>query len=708
MRKTTILLILIAFSSFAMGQEYFTEDFEAGTLPTGWSIVTNATDGGYLFGTADELSNSFWPIPDNGGKIAVTNDKNCNCDKSNDLLITSEFDLSSTTAAFVGFDYKFDQYENSGIISVSYSLDGGSSWNGFKQVSETVIPPTGADWKGYNINAPEITGKSNVMLAFKYNDENKWNYGLALDNIKVFKPIKLDVEFESLNIVPNAKVGDDVNVEGTITNLGSDTIKSVTLTWTDGTNTNSQTVTGISIAPLTEYSFLHETKFSSTSADDYTITVTVENPNGVADEDDSNNSKSSKITIYEPIVRTVLVEEFSTEKCPQCPPVAIYLHEIAEANDSVIMMVHHAGYYTDRYTIPENEELLKFYNNEGRVFAPAAMMDRHYNGLGNDGSDANPGPVFWPGDPYGGTRIDDRLEQPAFVNVNISGEIIEEDSIKITVDGLFIIDYTDDLGVSLWIIEDGITSTTQAGFTGTWTHHSLVRDAISETFGNPITTSTNKDDKYSMTFSYKIDTNWVFENLSLIAFVNTIDSDNVNNRSVQNAGSIKVSDLTLPVEGKDVVFMVTDANTALVDAKVKVGTDSVLTNTDGSATISFTESTGTFNYSVTKENYLDATGEFDLSTTDTVKVSLSPVGIDDNQLNLVKFYPNPFNNTLTIENLENASQVIVSNILGQTVKTVNELGSKVVISTHDLGKGVYFISVRDINNNVRTEKVVKQ
>ena len=49
---------------FAMGTSAQTiileEDFEDGTMPSGWTQTTNASDGGWLFGTAGQLSSTYF------------------------------------------------------------------------------------------------------------------------------------------------------------------------------------------------------------------------------------------------------------------------------------------------------------------------------------------------------------------------------------------------------------------------------------------------------------------------------------------------------------------------------------------------------------------------------------------------------------------------------------------------------------------------
>ncbi|HCC31806.1 MAG TPA: hypothetical protein DEQ03_17405, partial [Marinilabiliales bacterium] len=61
-----------------------------------------------------------------------------------------------------------------------------------------------------------------------------------------------------------------------------------------------------------------------------------------------------------------------------------------------------------------------------------------------------------------------------------------------------------------------------------------------------------------------------------------------------------------------------------------------------------------------------------------------------------------------INNAEKAAQIVVSNVLGQQVMTVNKINNRQEISTESLSKGVYLITIIDQYNNMRTERVVKQ
>ena len=75
----------------------------------------------------------------------------------------------------------------------------------------------------------------------------------------------------------------------------------------------------------------------------------------------------------------MLLEEFTTEKCPNCPRVANFVHKAMEEPDfagRLNTMENHAGYYTDQLTTTFHDAWRWFYDNE---FAPAVMYDRHAN-----------------------------------------------------------------------------------------------------------------------------------------------------------------------------------------------------------------------------------------------------------------------------------------------------------------------------------------
>ncbi|RLD54456.1 MAG: hypothetical protein DRJ01_18010, partial [Bacteroidetes bacterium] len=100
----------------------------------------------------------------------------------------------------------------------------------------------------------------------------------------------------------------------------------------------------------------------------------------------------------------------------------------------------------------------------------------------------------------------------------------------------------------------------------------------------------------------------------------------------------------------------------------------------------------------------------DVEFTTTYESSYNVItGINDINMNNISIYPNPVSDMLHINNLTNVKNITISNVIGQKVKTVNNINSEILnINTSDLERGVYIISITDNNGNVRSSKLLKK
>lgn len=86
------------------------------------------------------------------------------------------------------------------------------------------------------------------------------------------------------------------------------------------------------------------------------------------------------------------------------------------------------------------------------------------------------------------------------------------------------------------------------------------------------------------------------------------------------------------------------------------------------------------------------------------------VGIDEQVIRHFTLYPNPTNDQVTIvldENV-NASEVVLYNMAGQTVMTQKINESQTTLSIRNLQSGIYFAAVRNGNNVIGIQKIVKE
>lgn len=78
--------------------------------------------------------------------------------------------------------------------------------------------------------------------------------------------------------------------------------------------------------------------------------------------------------------------------------------------------------------------------------------------------------------------------------------------------------------------------------------------------------------------------------------------------------------------------------------------------------------------------------------------------VNDSQEYIV--YPNPFDTYVEVNNVDELSRIIITNVAGQRVKDIVEPSG--VISTGDLRSGIYFITLIKDDVVVKTERIVKQ
>jgi hypothetical protein len=82
------------------------------------------------------------------------------------------------------------------------------------------------------------------------------------------------------------------------------------------------------------------------------------------------------------------------------------------------------------------------------------------------------------------------------------------------------------------------------------------------------------------------------------------------------------------------------------------------------------------------------------------------VSVPVNPLNSITFFPNPVTDKLVVLNAESIDRIVISNMLGQEIKTVRTPGSQVEISTSDMQKGIYFLNFVSPDGTRRAEKIL--
>lgn len=341
-------------------------------------------------------------------------------------------------------------------------------------------------------------------------------------------PDYIDMELKSVNVPKFTKINTDIVMSGLVVNNSNINIASYDVSYKiDGGTATTINVTNANLAPGASKAFEFPAfKLNSVGTKSIQFTVTT-----TGDELAANNSITKEITVYEDAFkRKVVMEHFTTEKCPNCPAAEKYLTTLVGSNPDVIWISNHSGYYTDQYTV--TEAYLKFFNSTEGTYAPAIMLDQAW--LAPDG---DPGPVFFPASTYTPALVNDRLSTPSFASVVFESfnynPVTRE--LKMKLSGETKMALSGNPVMTVFVVENDLHSD-QTGITR---HEHVLRKVISSVWGDKITIEGNK---YSKEYTFKVDDNFKITNLKIAAFLSNYDSANINNCEIYNGEQVAFMD----------------------------------------------------------------------------------------------------------------------------------------------------------------------
>lgn len=270
--------------------------------------------------------------------------------------------------------------------------------------------------------------------------------------------------------------------------------------------------------------------------EDCEVKVTVTSVNGNSDENVTDNAATSSFLVMEDAFpRVVMLEEFTTERCPNCPAAATKLHNVLadpQYSENVLAICHHSGYHYDSYTTDFDKEYEWFYNDNGGTYAPAMMLDR---ALTVESGSA----VFFPSsESMLKEEIDKRLAAPSMVSVNVAAQKESENKLTVKVNGKRI-GTGDELYVTVFLVENDIATDNQAGAGPDYMHQHVGR-AVNSTWGSPVE---RNGEEYSYECTFTLDDKWNFNNMEVLAMLARYDSTDATACMVENAGRFVLRNL---------------------------------------------------------------------------------------------------------------------------------------------------------------------
>lgn len=298
------------------------------------------------------------------------------------------------------------------------------------------------------------------------------------------------------------------------------------------------------------------------------LKVTIGKVNGIEDEDVENNEVVAPVYVYtQAFPRKILLEQFTTEKCVNCPYGDAVLDKCMEDRNNVVWVAHHVGFDTDKFTVTESNAYLSFFGPEyPGGYAPAAMIDR--TRMFTDSY-----PVFGIGfsTPSGGAAVvnpyfDLASAIPAFVNLNIAGEYDPAtNKLKVKVTGQKsgdLDELADNPLITVFLTEDNLAGN-QTG-AGKVIHDYVLRKVMSNKAGDALTWDGNN---YSYEVEGTLKTSWKFNDMKIIAFIHDWNKSDYNKAKVYNTEAIALFDVPNSIES---VGNSSDLKLSVVNGSVKV------------------------------------------------------------------------------------------------------------------------------------------
>lgn len=269
----------------------------------------------------------------------------------------------------------------------------------------------------------------------------------------------------------------------------------------------------------------------------FTTTFNVNQVNGIADPDPSDNSTTrSGYSIKEgtsPVARRILFEEFTSEGYDESPAADEMHREVVGTRaeqDDVVWVKHHRNYGStvDKFAPSSDASYAELYGTS-RPFVPAVCFDR----LTITGMEDSGPAYFIPYSEQVATFFDLAAGQPSFVSLKAVPSL-SADGNTLSVDvsghaGTNEMPMQTDLRLTAWLVEDNIATTTQAG-ADSYVQNGVLRKVLSGVWGDNLDISSYDFEK---SFSTELDPLWNKANLRVVAFVSNYDK-NTSLRRVYN------------------------------------------------------------------------------------------------------------------------------------------------------------------------------
>lgn len=675
MKKTLLFAFAMLFATAMMAQNravLLQESFDGTTMPAGWSVAG--------------LGLGNWSVSPTNNAGGAANEMHLTWSPQfNGLsrLVTPAMDLTGINSLVFSFKHALDNYSGSHIIGIATTSDGGTTWNeawsqGYNASNSWTV--------SQEISTPDM-GQANVQFCIFYNGNsyniNDWYF----DDIMIFTLENLDLAITSPTLpdfIGSGETAFGINVF----NFGATTVTSVEATYeVEGKEPITETF-DVEIPSLGSETLIFPTT-TLLSPGTYNVAYSINLVNGQEDDVlDNNTAEKAVFAAIGTAERIPMIEHFSSSTCGPCVSVNTAMLNFCNNNPG-------------RFTYTKYQ--MNWPGNGDPYYTAEGGTRRDYYGVNAvpqcflDGEDQGYAAVQQ-------TVFDQHAERTAFVDIRGSF-VVEGNTINIKADIIPFIDADARVFVS---VNEKETHNNVGGNGETSFHHVFMK-MLPDAQGTTVNLVTCEPQHFEFTQDMSGTHVEEMSDLEVSIWVQNYDSKEMFNSrfayEYTEEHPYAVENLTLiQDEEAEENTMVASWDAPTMGNpngyNVYVNNELVAENISD-LSYTFPGELGAFYTVAVVALYGD-----DKTSIKMLAGMENTWSVEEVAASVCKVYPNPANSQVRIEAENDIESVMVYNMLGALVETVNADSKTVNVNLNQYSNGVYFFNIRQSNGVVTNQRVV--
>ena len=675
MKKTLLFAFAMLFATAMMAQNravLLQESFDDTSMPAGWSVAG--------------LGLGNWSVSPTNNAGGAANEMHLTWSPQfNGLsrLVSPAVDLTGINSLVFSFKHALDNYTGNNIIGIATTSDGGTTWN--EAWSQGY--GTSNSWTvSQEISTPDM-GQANVQFCIFFNGNsyniNDWYF----DDIMVFTLENLDLAITSPTL-PDFIGSGETSFGINVFNFGATTVTSVEATYeVEGMEPITETFE-VEIPSLGSETLIFPTT-TLLSPGTYNVAYSINLVNGQEDDVlDNNTAEKAVFAAIGTAERIPMIEHFSSSTCGPCVSVNTQMLNFCNNNPG-------------RFTYTKYQ--MNWPGNGDPYYTAEGGTRRDYYGVNAvpqcflDGEDQGYAAVQQ-------TVFDQHAERTAFVDIRGSF-VVEGNTINIKADIIPFIDADARVFVS---VNEKETHNNVGGNGETSFHHVFMK-MLPDAQGTTVNLVTCEPQHFEFTQDMSGTHVEEMSDLEVSIWVQNYDSKEMFNSrfayEYTEEHPYAVENLTLiQDEEAEENTMVASWDAPTMGNpngyNVYVNNELVAENISD-LSYTFPGELGAFYTVAVVALYGD-----DKTSIKMLAGMENTWSVEEVAASVCKVYPNPANSQVRIEAENDIESVMVYNMLGALVETVNADSKTVNVNLNQYSNGVYFFNIRQSNGVVTNQRVV--